>query len=256
MFVQSIIPLPQSEMDIRRHVYRTKHSERRLPFDVRFPFIDETESWAYEILFVYHLYILTYFSVCAASILNIMPVPMIHLRGQYEILCKYINLIGEEHRDAAGNAIYYKNIKENHYDLLFSRIISPLIMLIVFLNNLMFVLCLYQLVMDSSNLSPIRYYSMTGNFIALMVASFSFCNTSEITDDCNIMMVNAIKCSSWHKATNQTRRYLCIILRRVQLSNHLSFYEGMIILSRYLFLRVVRVGYSFVNFMKSKNVGN
>ncbi|KAL1454346.1 hypothetical protein WDU94_010615 [Cyamophila willieti] len=115
---QSIIPMPQSELDIRRDVYRTKHVERRLPCDVRIPFIDESVSWAYEIVFVYQLYMLTYFTVSAATGLSLMPVTMLHLRGQYEILCKYITLIGEEHKDAAGNAIYYNNIEENHYNFL------------------------------------------------------------------------------------------------------------------------------------------
>uniref|UniRef100_A0A8D8VLN4 Odorant receptor n=1 Tax=Cacopsylla melanoneura TaxID=428564 RepID=A0A8D8VLN4_9HEMI len=118
ILIQSVTPIPHNELDIRRNIYKTKHPERHLPYDIRIPFIDESESWAYRILFVYQLYILTYFSVCTPSVMSFLPVVMIHLRGQYEILCKYINLIGQEHRDACGNAIYYTNIEEDQYEIL------------------------------------------------------------------------------------------------------------------------------------------
>ncbi|KAL1453140.1 hypothetical protein WDU94_007310 [Cyamophila willieti] len=195
--LESIIPISKSELDIRRNVYRTKHPEHRLPYNLRIPFIDETESWAYEIVYVYQLYIIIYFT----------------------------------------------------------EVISPFMFALVISNIEYIVLCLYQMVASSDNISLLRYLKFVGVFFVVLLEFFLICcNSSEVADDCNEMMVNAIKQCRWEMCSDQTRRELCMILRRVQRPNHLKFNEGMIILSRFLFLKVVKLAYSFVNFMRFKTV--
>uniref|UniRef100_A0A8D8U4G4 Odorant receptor n=1 Tax=Cacopsylla melanoneura TaxID=428564 RepID=A0A8D8U4G4_9HEMI len=114
-FFESLAPITNNELAIRRNVYRTKYPERRLIFNTRIPFIDESESWAYEIIYFYQLYISILFSICIGLLIGLMPLIMIHVRGQYEILSKYISMIGQEHRDTLGCRIFYTSIQKNEY---------------------------------------------------------------------------------------------------------------------------------------------
>ncbi|KAL1453770.1 hypothetical protein WDU94_010083, partial [Cyamophila willieti] len=197
IILEAIVPISNTELDIRRTVYRTAHPERRLPFNIRIPFLDESVSWVYQLLFACQLYVLM---------------------------------------------IYYSAI-------------SPLILGFVLANNVLLVLCLYQLVASSTTLSPLRYFKFLAILSGMMIEFFAICNSSEVTDNASGMVVNAIKTSHWDKCTNETKRNLIILLRRVQRPNHLKFNNGMIVLSRLLFLKVVRVAYTFVNFIRSTSLG-
>uniref|UniRef100_A0A8D9B3T3 Uncharacterized protein n=1 Tax=Cacopsylla melanoneura TaxID=428564 RepID=A0A8D9B3T3_9HEMI len=114
---ETILPISSGELDIRRHVYRTKHPERRHPSVIRIPFIDESESWAYGIIYLLELYCLTYFTVCLSTMICLSPMAMIQLKGQYEILCKYIGMIGQEHKNSMGQTIFYHNIETHEYTI-------------------------------------------------------------------------------------------------------------------------------------------
>uniref|UniRef100_A0A8D9B9Y2 Uncharacterized protein n=1 Tax=Cacopsylla melanoneura TaxID=428564 RepID=A0A8D9B9Y2_9HEMI len=116
-------------------------------------------------------------------------------------------------------------------------------------------LSLYPLVVDSTRLTPLRYFRFVGIFFGLMSEFFITCNSSEQADNCYAMVRNAIHKSSWAMCTNQTRRYLCILLRRVQRANHLRVNGGVVVLSRPSYIEVVKVAYTFVNFMRSKTPG-
>ncbi|KAL1459666.1 hypothetical protein WDU94_011623 [Cyamophila willieti] len=190
--LESLIPIVKDELDIRRYVYRIRYPERRLPYNTRIPFIDESESWAYEIIYVFQLYVLVYFT----------------------------------------------------------QDISSLIMAIVVTNIILYSLCLYQLVVSTTHMSPLRYFKFAAEFLSFLVEFFIICNSSEVADDCSIMIVYAIKNSNWEKCSNQTKRDLCVILRRAQKPNHARFHRGALVVSRVLFMKVIRTAYSFVNFMR------
>uniref|UniRef100_A0A8D8VQ11 Uncharacterized protein n=1 Tax=Cacopsylla melanoneura TaxID=428564 RepID=A0A8D8VQ11_9HEMI len=113
-------------------------------------------------------------------------------------------------------------------------------------------LCVYQLVAASSELSPMRYIKLLASFVGIMCEFYLICNSSEEADDCNMLLANAVKYSSWEKCNYRTRRDLRMMLRRVQCPNHLRFNQGLVVLSRVYFLKIVKVAYSFVNFMSSQ----
>ncbi|KAL1449944.1 hypothetical protein WDU94_002412 [Cyamophila willieti] len=115
LFVETIIPISPDEVEIRRFVYRTEHPERKLPVNIRIPFLDETKSWTYEMIYAMLTYVLTMYGVWVGLLTSMVPITVIHLQGQYEILCKYILMIGQEHRDYAGNRIFYTNIESNEF---------------------------------------------------------------------------------------------------------------------------------------------
>ncbi|KAL1456347.1 hypothetical protein WDU94_001084 [Cyamophila willieti] len=112
-FLETFIPLSKSELDIRRKVYRTKYPERRLPYNMRIPFVDESESWAYETIYVIDMIVMFYFIWWVSLSVSLVPVMIIHVKGQYEILCKYICIVGKPHADSYGNNIFYSNIVRN-----------------------------------------------------------------------------------------------------------------------------------------------
>uniref|UniRef100_A0A8D8ZC84 Uncharacterized protein n=1 Tax=Cacopsylla melanoneura TaxID=428564 RepID=A0A8D8ZC84_9HEMI len=134
-----------------------------------------------------------------------------------------------------------------------TRNIGTVINFFVFSSNVFIVLSLYQLVVNSNDISFIRCFKLLVDFVGIMVVFFIICcNSSEVADNCNIMIVNAINQCGWEKCNNQIRRDLCIMLRRVQQRNHMTFNQGFLVLSRPLFLKVVKLAYSFFNFMRFK----
>uniref|UniRef100_A0A8D9EZP2 Uncharacterized protein n=1 Tax=Cacopsylla melanoneura TaxID=428564 RepID=A0A8D9EZP2_9HEMI len=116
LVLEPVPPLPQNELDIRATIYGTEHPERRLPLTIKIPFADESESWTYGILYVFEFYILmVYYTIGASTAMSLLPVTLIHVRGQYEILSQYVALIGREHRNSLGQRIFYLNIEKNKF---------------------------------------------------------------------------------------------------------------------------------------------
>lgn len=114
-FVEAHIPISQSELEIHRYIYRTNDPRRRLPFNVRVPWVDETKSWTYEILYFSLSYVMFNYIFWTSLSISILPIMVIDIQGQYEILCKYVAMIGTEHRDTEGYRIYYTSIERNEY---------------------------------------------------------------------------------------------------------------------------------------------
>lgn len=112
-FAESLLPITESELGIRARIYRTAHPERRLPYPLRLPFIDETVTPNYEILYFLDIFIMVYFTIWAGLIVTVAPIVSIWVRGQYEILGEFVAKIGHPHRDADGNEILYVNIEKN-----------------------------------------------------------------------------------------------------------------------------------------------
>lgn len=134
------------------------------------------------------------------------------------------------------------------------NLVSPLALGILIANNILFSLCLYQMVVNPTKLSQYRLFKFIAEFIAVTIEHFLILNTSEQVDDCNVLMRQAITNSGWHKCTNRTRRDICMLLRRVQIPNYLKCTGGAIVASRIFFLKLVKLSYSFVNFMRLKSI--
>uniref|UniRef100_A0A8D8VPY7 Uncharacterized protein n=1 Tax=Cacopsylla melanoneura TaxID=428564 RepID=A0A8D8VPY7_9HEMI len=58
---------------------------------------------------------MVFYAVFASIAMSILPVTLIHARGQYEILSQYVALIGREHRNSLGQRIFYLNIEKNKF---------------------------------------------------------------------------------------------------------------------------------------------
>lgn len=112
----------EAELNLRSYIYSTAHPERKHPTTLRIPFIDVSLSPAYEIMFVYIIYVDTVLIFATNAIMTLLPVAVIHLRAQYESLCKFLRMIGEEHRDDKGNRIFYTDFKKNKFRTILSEV--------------------------------------------------------------------------------------------------------------------------------------
>lgn len=54
-------------------------------------------------------------AILGSVILAVMPVCLLHLRGQYEILGKFLTLVGTHHTDARGNCLFYVQLKRGQF---------------------------------------------------------------------------------------------------------------------------------------------
>ncbi|KAI5721870.1 hypothetical protein M8J76_000223 [Diaphorina citri] len=292
---KALLPIPSAELEIRRYVYRTENAHRRHPSNVRILFMDESKSYTYEIIYLFQSWIFVLLIVWITVVITFIPVLVVHMRGQYKILAKYIEKIGEVHRDPLGNAIVYTNIETDEYVVLklkkrdgktdrriqmrekrelqneyqrryliqifkfhkrilmyqdqCVKLLSPIVLSLVMGHTIIFTLGLCQLVLSRTELSPQRLFTFISEFVAEAFAYFILCNCSEIANDCNLILCKAINTCSWTNCSSQTRRDISILLRRVQQPNHLRFYSGALILSRAYFLKVLKVAYTFLNFV-------
>ncbi|XP_026685350.1 uncharacterized protein LOC113470827 [Diaphorina citri] len=129
-------------------------------------------------------------------------------------------------------------------------LLTPIVLPLVVFTNLAFSICLYQLTDTSSSLSKVRKCKFLFEIITLTLQYFFLNNSSEIMDDCNAMVCRSINSSHWQHCTLDTKRGLMSLLRICQRPNHLEFYGGVIIPSRDFFLKVIKIAYSFVNFIR------
>nr|QPZ88918.1 odorant receptor 5 [Diaphorina citri] len=161
-----------------------------------------------------------------------------------------------------------EKIIEQHYEKLYLRqiiyfhqklmllqqkmqiLLTPIVLPLVVCTNLAFSICLYQLTDTSSSLSKVRKCKFLFEMITLTLQYFFLNNSSEIMDDCNAMVCRSINSSHWQHCTLDTKRGLMSLLRICQRPNHLEFYGGVIIPSRDFFLKVIKIAYSFVNFIR------
>uniref|UniRef100_A0A8D8YLS6 Uncharacterized protein n=1 Tax=Cacopsylla melanoneura TaxID=428564 RepID=A0A8D8YLS6_9HEMI len=128
---------------------------------------------------------------------------------------------------------------------------NPIMLFKIVLNNMLFALCTYQLTSsDFKSMSKARLYKFLLEFTGVFVQFYYLCHSSEKLDDWQSRVNRAITESHWYKCSKGTRRDICMLLRRTQGPNHLSFYDGAIVLSRAYFLSVVKCSYNFVNFMR------
>uniref|UniRef100_A0A8D8R9P9 Uncharacterized protein n=1 Tax=Cacopsylla melanoneura TaxID=428564 RepID=A0A8D8R9P9_9HEMI len=130
--------------------------------------------------------------------------------------------------------------------------LDPVAICFIALNMVNIILCLFQLVASPADISLQRYFKFTAEFISILASFFLYCESSEYQDNNNGMVREALTQCGWETCSTQTKRDLMMLIRRVQRPNYSRFTNGTFELSRLMFLQVVKLAYSFVNFFKSK----
>lgn len=111
------------------------------------------------------------------------------------------------------------------------------------------------MVVSPNSLSLLRYFKFIAVLIADLIGYFNVCNCSEDLDECNARVRQALIMSDWHACKNVTKRDFVMLVRRVQISNHVKFCIGAFVVNRIFFTQVLNVAYTFVNFMRIKQSG-
>nr|QPZ88933.1 odorant receptor 20 [Diaphorina citri] len=92
---EAFIPLSQEETETLRHLYRSKYPAKRHPIPVYFVLFDETEGWQYVAIFILEVYYFYLLACIGTSLLSIMPLTALQIKGYYEILCQKIMMLGD-----------------------------------------------------------------------------------------------------------------------------------------------------------------
>lgn len=110
-----ISPMTEEELSMMAYIYRTENPGRKLATPVRVPFIDETRSWYYEVIYTLQVYVLI--ALVPPTLVNCILIPIIvtHLQGQYKILSRHIKLFGKKYEDSNGKLIMCVDIEKNQY---------------------------------------------------------------------------------------------------------------------------------------------
>lgn len=111
--IEALLPMSAKEIELSRMIYQTNHPERRMPAHLYIPLADRPESWVYISAFLMTIYMQWLYSSVIILIASSIPVVLIHLKSQYEILSYYTQQIGRKHTNSTGEEIFYMNIKKN-----------------------------------------------------------------------------------------------------------------------------------------------
>ncbi|KAI5717167.1 hypothetical protein M8J77_001201 [Diaphorina citri] len=375
MVVEAFFPLPETELVIRRKVYRT-NSDRKLPCNVKIPFVDETEYWTYRGLFALQAYTLFLYIFIAAVSFTSLPILTTKLVGQYTILCQYIDKLGAQHFDSQGREIFYTDLETNKYAYVYLRTIGetrpkvlynrwvghmqcqkagdskqddmnltkreeaidveslghlksrralfsklkshrigssetsdranteeacdlesvgqskahrpfsklnnqyqkdylkqiikfhqkllivqrklsnffePIAFIQTSANFVAIALCSYQLLFSLQILSALRVSKFIFEILVHCGQCYYWCHCSDLLDDCNIAICRSIRNSEWINCDVGTRKDILMLLRMAQRPNFLRFSQGVILLRRDHFLKIVKIAYTFLNSMRTFN---
>ncbi|KAI5695437.1 hypothetical protein M8J77_015338 [Diaphorina citri] len=288
---ETFLPISEQEKDLIACIYKRSHPERRFAVNLWVPFIDDSESWYYECIFMFEIYQIYLLLMVAVPATTIIPMFITYTEGQYVILSDFVEKIGQTHTDKIGRRIFYTSLRKGEWVYVSSlvskrnkkqqlkrllesyekeycrQVIKFHHMLLKFqyelhilytrfmsgahtLNNLMLAICMYQLLANPQSLSVTRLVKFILDIAAVLTEFYYLCYCSERLDECNARLRRAVVNCDWHRCSNDTRLALCMFLRKVQEKNHLHFFHGLVFFSNELFLKVIKVSYSFVNFMR------
>ncbi|KAL1452669.1 hypothetical protein WDU94_006876 [Cyamophila willieti] len=115
MFSEMSKTLSENELEMRIKMFGTKYPGRILPVTIWIPGIDESEMKNFVMIFIWELYMGFVFLLTGVGLIPLLPMLVVHVQGQVQILCKYIQMLGSPHTDAEGNRIFFIDIMKNKY---------------------------------------------------------------------------------------------------------------------------------------------
>ncbi|KAI5724501.1 hypothetical protein M8J77_003448 [Diaphorina citri] len=150
---------------------------------------------------------------------------------------------------------YLKQIIKFHQKLLiFQKEMTDLFEVNAFVqtstNFIVIALCLHRLTSGFETMSFFHLFKCAEELSLYCAQCYFACYCSDLLDDCNIMICTAIRNSKWINCDSDTRKDIWMLLRRAQRPNILKFGQGFFQLRRELFLKVVKIAYNFVSFMR------
>lgn len=133
------------------------------------------------------------------------------------------------------------------YQDLMSSLFDNLMLVPVFA---MVVIAFYQMFFLRDQLFTVEGVKILIEFLIMVVVESQFVEVSEKMDDCHQAIVTTISESNWYLCAPEVRRDLCLVIRRCQRPNHLTFLSGLLVMNHSLIVYWLRFSFSFINFMK------
>nr|QPZ88946.1 odorant receptor 33 [Diaphorina citri] len=93
-------------------------------------------------------------------------------------------------------------------------------------------------------------FKIVFEFLYTFLAVFQFAIKSESLNDCYVRLAGALYQSRWYNCSPEVRKTLCILLRNFQDSRHFFLLRGIVKVAFTFLLRMVKVAFSFINFVK------
>lgn len=113
-FLEPRFPLSAEETEMIRHTYNRKQPERRMPTNFWLPFVDDSDSYYFEFLFAMQIYLVILLLVAGCTV-SFMPMFIVYIESQYEILGEFIEKVGHIHTDGHNNLILYTCLRRGEF---------------------------------------------------------------------------------------------------------------------------------------------
>lgn len=120
LFVESVIPLPQEEIDFLARIYDRKHPENRLPVNMWIFYIDTSDPAYFYYIYIFETYFLGLAFILGINLFTFCPIILIYLSGQYYILEKCLVQLGSTTNQENG-LVHYTDLWNNKFIVLSSQ---------------------------------------------------------------------------------------------------------------------------------------
>ncbi|KAI5700345.1 hypothetical protein M8J76_015457, partial [Diaphorina citri] len=286
---ETFIQFSPEELDKIRKLYDKKHPERILPINCWLPLVDTSDLGPYLVIYVVQVIaLMLYFTSLSYSVIQVTAF-LTPLEGQFRILARYVGMLGRSPRDPLGTYVWTpigvlckdegtyrldrrflgkseeeverrfneicanQCVKFSHilYEYMeeYRRFITPLKDPVVIPVTTIFALGLYQ-TSSISDLSPHAIGKVFIELFLLLISSYDFIRQSERLQTCQDLLYASVARCARDRLSPRARRTLCMILMRSRSFAHLRFLNGVYLIDNELLIRLFKVSYSFINFMK------
>ncbi|KAI5696394.1 hypothetical protein M8J75_012491 [Diaphorina citri] len=255
LFVESVIPLPQEEIDFLARIYDRKHPENRLPVNMWIFYIDTSDPAYFYYIYIFETYFLGLAFILGINLFTFCPIILIYLSGQYYILEKCLVQLGSTTNQENG-LVHYTDLWNNKFIVLSSQCQSGKkgrTQSTVRQHALHDVLQIKQMVIFHQKLIELQRKVLAE--VCLTACNYFYiCIMSEVMESSNNGLRLAIYNSHWYNLCRPARQHVVMFLQRSQTPSHIRTFGGTVVLGYTHFTRVLRLEYNVVNFLKLKSI--
>ncbi|KAL1451756.1 hypothetical protein WDU94_006104 [Cyamophila willieti] len=291
---ETFLPWPQHDLDLIRELYGKKNPERLLPSNLWVPWIDTSEPIIYNIFYAYTTLMLILYLIAMAYCVLQITLFLTPLEGQFKVLAKCLAQLGRIPRDPLGMYVWtpeeilavdkssrllYKPYSQKirhplkHYNDLcaiqcikFSQILYKFIEKYRAFNSVVrdftavllstcVILSLYQIA-TLGQMSNHVIGKFICEFFLATVASWCVIRQSERFQTCqDLLRAGVTHCSVQH-LSSKTRKNLCMTLMQADRFAKITFLKGVYVVDNMTLIKLFKIGYTLVNFIRWSNKSN
>ncbi|KAL1459190.1 hypothetical protein WDU94_011197 [Cyamophila willieti] len=272
-FAEPFFPISYKSAQDIQSIYGLKYPQNRLPICLWLPFIDTSEPVCFYILYSIELYygLLTF--VLSTNAALFYPLIMFHLIGQHFVLAGQLKALGKTQL-RKDSRVRPKPSNQERQRLKRLHDVLEMKECIVFHQKLLEFRVLYDHIsQDTTTLRVVFLLLMTSissyiisvlsefdnkkgsliiiiEFIFTLSFFYIICIMSEIFEWANCHIRRSIYQSQWYRMAPEAQRMMLMFLRRTQRPHYVRILYGMVVLGNEVFLRTLKMVFSFVQCVK------